>query len=527
MTTSHGQTMIIDRCQSFHQIPRVASNGSNSDRTARMDSEDGSDGGEEQKPNYYNHSPLSVASRDSTAIHQQHGYGSMRFRSNMASPGQSSFVNNHYQNGHVITPEAIRFQVVVWDVGPVDVALGRVPMTFRVTMFWDDVDEETADNDICEMSSSEEEQHPKKKKTEWAMAGRRKAYERVICDETIQKTIDVPPISLLNVVTFDTVGDPEVCVLEEKKQVFQKLMDPSRQHSKTTRLMRWTCLYKATLMQHNMRLDRFPHDEHILTLKLGILVHRRPGCRWDMNQYGLELASEEDSMYSTRIPHGLIVDHAKVPDFRYNAKEGLDFQFVPLSMGGGTNSILGHQPNKAKVQQDHCLEVRLRVGRDSGYYDHNMMPLIGLLNVVAVVVPLTLEGTDFFQRGLMLLNITFVQIGIRMNVDKHLPSVGYQIKMQRIMNEFFFSLLFLVLESSAVYILMDRFGWTVESTEMIDMVVAAIAMTHIIVTWSKYYWDKIGLERSLNGTGPSVNMDLEGEKVTKKRKDGTLPVYRL
>lgn len=173
-------------------------------------------------------------------------------------------------------------------------------------------------------------------------------------------------------------------------------------------------------------------------------------------------------------------------------------------MGVGASSNL---QRKAGGRQDCCLEVSLRVARDSGYYDQNIMPLIVLLNIVAIVIPISMESSYFFQRGLLLLNITFVQIGIRMNVDKHLPSVGYQIKMQRIMNQFFFSLLFLVLESSLVYVLYDRHGWAVEVTDKIDMVVSGISLTHILATCCGFYWDKKQLQKRLkHGSLPTYNM---------------------
>jgi hypothetical protein len=360
----------------------------------------------------------------------------------------------------------------------VDVALGRVPMTFRVTLFWHDKEEENLDQ-----PSEAVDEVAKATHSQWTMQGRRKAYEHVVRDETIVRSADIPPISLLNVVTFDIIGQPEVCVLNEQERV----KNGTRQKR---RLMRWSCLYNATLLQHDMKLNNFPHDEHFLCLRLGILVGRRPGGIWDMNKYKLDLATEEDSQHSTRIPHGLIVDHARVPGFTYDQTEGLSFEFVPLSVGA--NSIPLHtkpQGKEKKQQQDTCLEVRLRVKRDSGHYDKNIMPLIGLLNVVAVTVPLCLEAVYFFQRALLLMNITFVQIGIRMNVDKHLPSVGYQIKMQRIMNHFFFSLLALVLESSLVYVLHDQWKWKYETTYKIDTIAATISFSHIVFTWGFYYCD--------------------------------------
>ncbi|CAB9499243.1 expressed unknown protein [Seminavis robusta] len=503
-----GPTMIIDRCASAHKLvpaPVWDSPSGSSVRSRQQDRDDGvgldlDGGGADEEAAFIPKPSSSVHSLSSLIIppsqvsllhphqqpqqqqqrQQQQQYGSIRLRSN----------NNNSPTTCTTTAKppsksrnSIRFQVVIWDVGPVDVALGRVPMTFRVTMFWDDVDEEsvTNNNNKEESSIQAAEATTNSYHTEWTMQGRRKAYERLVQDENILKTVDVPAVSLINVVTFDIIGHPEICTLREQQRIGTV--------QQRRRLMRWTCLYKATLMQHHMRLDNFPHDEHVLTLKLGILVHRRPGSRWDINKYKLELATEDDSQYSTRIPHGLIVDHARVPDFI--REDSLEFQFVPETSGASLPLVNSSEraPGKPQQrQQDSCLEVRLRVKRDSGYYDKNIMPLIGVLNVVAVTIPLSLECTHFFQRGLMLLNITFVQIGIRMNVDKHLPSVGYQIKMQRIMNQFFFSLLALVLESSLVYVLHDQYNWSFTATHLIDNIAAGVSFSHILSTWLYYYY---------------------------------------
>ncbi len=51
--------------------------------------------------------------------------------------------------------------------------------------------------------------------------------------------------------------------------------------------------------------------------------------------------------------------------------------------------------------------------RSSTIADKNIVPLLALLNVVAVSV-LVLKDTEFFQRGLITLNIAFVEMGIRM-----------------------------------------------------------------------------------------------------------------
>ena len=83
---------------------------------------------------------------------------------------------------------------------------------------------------------------------------------------------------------------------------------------------------------------------------------------------------------------------------------------------------------------------------------------------------LTLDGDKFFQRGLMCLNIAFVEIGLRMQLDNRLPSVGYQIKMQRILNRYFYSILSIVLESSLLHFLIEHGDFTVRDTRKIDAV---------------------------------------------------------
>jgi len=345
----------------------------------------------------------------------------------------------------------IRFQVVVWYVGTVDVVQGMVPMTFRLSIFWnaEDEDEDADDADSASASS--------RSRTTWSMHGRQQAFEKEIKDIPL-KAVNVPPVSILNVVTFDTIGSPEVSMLRDDNK-----------------LMRWTCMYRATLIQENMSVKSFPHDRHDISLKLAILAHRGKGRQWDRDVWKLALATENDSQGSTQIPHGLVVAQVKIPQFYYN-RDGVSFNIVPLDHGpaGGNQSI------------DQCLEVKIPVLRESGYYDGNIMPILGLLNLVAVSI-VCLEPENFFQRGLLTLNIAFVEIGIRMTTDSHLPSVSYQIQMQRILNEYFCGLLFLVLESILVYELHMHFGWSRGKTDVIDLTAAILSFAHNARTQVLYY----------------------------------------
>jgi hypothetical protein len=113
-----------------------------------------------------------------------------------------------------------------------------------------------------------------------------------------------------------------------------------------------------------------------------------------------------------------------------------------------------------------------------GYYDKNIMPLLSVLNLVSISI-LTLDADCYFQRGLMSLNIAFVEVGLRMSLDSHLPSVGYQIKLQRILNFFFYSILSIVLESSFLRFLIENGICSVESTRKIDLIWAIFLLANL------------------------------------------------
>jgi len=185
------------------------------------------------------------------------------------------------------------------------------------------------------------------------------------------------------------------------------------------------------------------------------MKHRQPGRRWDRRKWKLGLATEQDVQDTIRIPHGLVVDHVQVPEFSFDHTKDLSFEIIPLKYG----------PDE--MDNDECLQVKLHVRRDSGYYDNNILPLLAMLNISGVVT-LTLEPLEFGSRGEILTAIAFVSIGLRLSVDTKLPNVAYTIKMQTILNRFFYTLLVLHMESSLVYYLASRRGWPLEDTAKIN-----------------------------------------------------------
>lgn len=384
--------------------------------------------------------------------------------------------------------KTVRFQVVVWYIGPIgtnvcalpcadmsyhldrisntlisfllisflpDAVLNIVTMKFRLTIFWNAPQGKEHDA----MALGGYGTYDETNKRVWTMHGRQRAYQRELSEILPgSRLVYVPPISILNAVDFNILGDPEVCLVNADNQV-----------------MKWTCMYKATLIQDQIRVSQFPHDKHELVLKLGIMKHRQADKRWDKAKWKLGLATAQDSQRTIRIPHGLVVDHVKIPEFSFDRSQGLVFEILPLLYG-------------AESSADECLTVKLAVKRESGYYDKNIIPLLAMLNFVGVST-LVLDATEFGSRGEILLAVAFVAIGIRMTVDSKLPNVGYQIKLQRILNEFFYLLLALHIESSIIYALLDRYGWSEFSTTMINDVTMILALIYNGILLANYYWD--------------------------------------
>ena len=357
---------------------------------------------------------------------------------------------------------SIRFQVVVWYVGRPDEVLGQVEMKFRVTIFWNAPEE--FDSQIGYGMNN-----PTNNKV-WTMYGRQRAYQRALSEVTEGNSlVYVPPVSILNAVDFEVLGEPEVCLINSKHK-----------------LMKWTALYKASLLQDNMNVASFPHDSHDLVLRLAILKHRQRHKRWDKSRWKLDLASRDDTQDTISIPHGTIVSHVKVPGFSYDSKEGLQFEFCSLDFGNSKK-----EQEQQQQQRDKCLQVKLGVKRESSYYDRNIVPLLAALNVSAICI-LALDAQLFGARGECILAISFVEIGIRMTVDSRLPVVGYQIKIQYILNNLFLALLGFVAESSVAYLLCTT-QYNTGSYDyshfagMLDIVASIGGIVHLIIVLSIYY----------------------------------------
>ena len=281
-------------------------------------------------------------------------------------------------------------------------------MKFRVTMFWESNDSTDSGQ---QKNNNDQNDNTPTTTTSWVMEGRQRAYRKITHDETmVKEIIDVPPVSILNAVELETVGDPEVTMINCR-----------------TRTMRWSCMYNVSLFQGaHLSVKNFPHDAHLIHVNLGILAHRGKDARWDYTQYRLELANEHDSQGTTRIPHGLVVDHCHVPDYGFDP-DGLDFQFRPLMHGSSSSG----RRRKDQHQRDVYLQVTLPVHRQSGYYDKSILPMLVTLNIIAITC-LTRNFASATAATEIMLSIAFVQVGIRLTLDNRLPHVGYQIKMIKV-----------------------------------------------------------------------------------------------
>lgn len=86
-------------------------------------------------------------------------------------------------------------------------------MQFRVTLFWNDL----ATNDGTRVDAGNESLF------EWEMKGRDRACRRDLNDELVKESVDVPPVSILNSVSFDTNGEAEVTMLDYETRLMRSV----------------------------------------------------------------------------------------------------------------------------------------------------------------------------------------------------------------------------------------------------------------------------------------------------------------
>ena len=329
----------------------------------------------------------------------------------------------------------IRFQVIVWSIDTPNMTLSRVSMKFRVTLFWnivkkknysvdgdgdgdgngngiddDNDDDDNDDKSYYSRNGNDGENETMSVNTSasdltnltggyWVMQGRSRAkfqplLKKPVASPIQESDVDVPPLSIINAESFTSVGPPDITKLRETYD---------ETTNETSQLMRWTCLYRANLLQNDMKVEHFPHDKHTLTIQLGILQNRHSGGIWDRDKWKLSLANEDDSHGSTRVPYGLVVDTVKIPEFNVDTRKDVDFQFSPLPFGG-VGGQTDDSTSKKFRSLERCLEVKIKVTQESGYYDMNIIPVFMVIAVVSILVVACLDADQFFQRGLMLLN---------------------------------------------------------------------------------------------------------------------------
>ncbi|KAG7367716.1 hypothetical protein IV203_030387 [Nitzschia inconspicua] len=111
------------------------------------------------------------------------------------------------------------------------------------------------------------------------------------------------------------------------------------------------------------------------------------------------------------------------------------------------------------------------------------------------------RGFAFAVRGIpnsIATDIAFVEMSIRMTADSHLPSVGYQIRLQRILNECFVILMMLLLEGMLVFVMRTYLEIDESYTKALDWITAISAFGHNMSTVSAYYRSKRNARNQLD-----------------------------
>ena len=92
-------------------------------------------------------------------------------------------------------------------------------MRLRITMFWNDIvpsgASETDSGEGINLSSPHPASRTGTTESEWTMKGRQRACRYEVGDEEVKETIDVPPVSILNAVDFDSV-DAEISMVDHE-----------------------------------------------------------------------------------------------------------------------------------------------------------------------------------------------------------------------------------------------------------------------------------------------------------------------
>ena len=149
----------------------------------------------------------------------------------------------------------VRLKLVVWGLNEVSLTSGTFGAKFRITVFW------SPKSDLSKVPM-------KNCRSEVWNASRDEATLQL---ENSDFHEDVPPISLLNAKVFSVEGKAEVHAIQPP--------------AGGPYLMRWTCMYTATLTQSNLFLSQdsrglvsFPFDSHDVEIQLGVKFGCVPSC---------------------------------------------------------------------------------------------------------------------------------------------------------------------------------------------------------------------------------------------------------
>ena len=155
----------------------------------------------------------------------------------------------------------VRLKLVLWDLSEVSLVTGTFGAKFRITLFW------SPKSDLSKV--------PIKNSRSDVWKASRDEASLTITDEATGEVLrideEIPPISLLNAKVFSVEGKAEVHAIQPP--------------AGGPYLMRWTCMYTATLTQSNLFLSQdsrglvsFPFDSHDVEIQLGVKFGCVPSC---------------------------------------------------------------------------------------------------------------------------------------------------------------------------------------------------------------------------------------------------------
>ena len=359
-------------------------------------------------------------------------------------------------------PEAarVRLKLVLWGLYEVSLVTGTFGAKFRITLFW------SPKSDLSKVPI-------KNSRSEVWKASRDEA-SLTITDEATGEVLrideEIPPISLLNAKVFSVDGKAEVHAIQPQ---------PGGRY-----LMRWTCMYTATLTQSNLfqspergGLVSFPYDSHVVEIQLGVQFGCVPCgvCIGTLNERRTRVracacpphmvlrlsAHLSSAVAARRRPFRDVVMGPALDTDLVNSRKGQpawghiekivalpEFELDELQLKFEQGELGGQDVAPDVVRHIY----KFKMWRKHFYFQANILVLNAVLSLMSFAC-FALTPKELPARLSAAFSLLFGIVSLRFVVNTDLPRLEFNTFIQKQLNLSIYILFGIVFESSVMYII--------------------------------------------------------------------------